>query len=124
MLYTNIYHNISRRLNRVQTFASFLYLLGGNVTTAKQNTLDVWPQNDDGDDDDDHSKRDRVITIEIDRTQIHFLTMFSWPSPSWYLKLLIDRADGGLMNNIKAMQRLQKYMFMFLYFSFAWKMTA
>ena len=50
--------------------------------------------------------------------------MFSWPSPSWYLKLPIYRAEDGLMNNINAMQRLQKYMFMFLCFSFAWKTTA
>ena len=39
------------------------------------------------------------------------------------LKLPIDRADGGLMNKIKAMHRLQKYTFMFLCFSFVWKTT-
>ena len=53
MLYTNTCHNISRHLNGGQTFASFLFLPSGNLTTAKQNTLDVWPQNDDGHDDDD-----------------------------------------------------------------------
>ena len=58
MLYTNTYHNISRHLNRGQTFESFLYLLSGNLTTAKQNTLDVWPQNDDSDDDDDDDDGD------------------------------------------------------------------
>ena len=53
MLCTNTYHNISRYLSRGQTFASFIFLPSGNLTTAKENTLDVWPQNDDSDDDDD-----------------------------------------------------------------------
>ena len=34
------------------SIASFIFLPRGNLTTAKENTLDDWPQNDDSDDDD------------------------------------------------------------------------
>ena len=51
MFYTNTYHNISRHLNRVQTFASFLYLLSGNNSEAKH--FGHLGASDDGDDDDD-----------------------------------------------------------------------